>query len=398
MSAEKHIQKRKMEQQFPPSVDMNRMVNDLLKPFLVADRAFIARVKKIILRMYGLPEDMEYFCGALPCSLMRADLHYLEELEYMVTEKTDGVRHLMLIFRDDQHVYSLLVDRGFRFYYTNVKFLDFLREGIGTLLDGEIIWEPTGFKFYVHDLVCMSGKRNVAALDYVSRMKHVVDIVRWGCFPPEDGNEHIQLLPKKLFPLTNLKQLWFDIIPHLQHRCDGLILTPNELPHTGKKNKLMFKYKGPDDHTIDLQLDRKLDQCVGEVEGLPHTSDGLGPPYLAYQLQTWDTQDRHDFCEISMAPQRWASIGIPDPDRARGAILECKYNSDRTMWVPIAWRNDKLGILGLICWAKDTKTKISVPNDIYTIRRTIETMIEGLTIEELLNISRHLGEKKTHRK
>jgi hypothetical protein len=29
-----------------------------------------------------------------------------------------------------------------------------------------------------------------------------------------------------------------------------------------------------------------------------------------------------------------------------------------------------------------------VPNDIYTVRRTIETMIEGLTIEELLNISR----------
>jgi len=49
------------------------------------------------------------------------------------------------------------------------------------------------------------------------------------------------------------------------------------------------------------------------------------------------------------------------------------------MWVPIAWRNDKL-----------------VPNDIYTIRRTIETMIEGLTIEELLNISRHLKNKRQH--
>jgi hypothetical protein len=55
-------------------------------------------------------------------------------MEYMVSEKTDGVRHLMLITRDDKNVYSLLVDRGFRFYYTNVKFSDHLRTGIGTLL------------------------------------------------------------------------------------------------------------------------------------------------------------------------------------------------------------------------------------------------------------------------
>lgn len=361
----------------PSSVEMNRMVTDLLGPLRVTDQAFISRVKKVVLAMYNLPETMEYFCGALPCSLMRADLRYLDEMEYMVSEKTDGVRHLMLIYRDENHVYTLLIDRGFRFYYCNVKFLDFLREGIGTLLDGEIIWEPTGFKYYVHDIVCMSGKRNVASLTYQERMKHVVNIVRWGCFPPEDGNEHVMLLPKRIFPLKQLSRLWDEVIPRLQHLSDGLILTPNRLPHTGKKNKLMFKYKRPEDHTIDLQLDRRLDHCKGEVEGLPCTVDGLGPPYLAYQLQTWDTQDRHDFCEISMSPERWAGIGIPNPDQARGVILECKYNSDRTMWVPIAWRNDKL-----------------VPNDIYTVRRTIETMIEGLTIEELLNISRRVN--KSH--
>lgn len=43
------------------------------------------------------------------------------------------------------------------------------------------------------------------------------------------------------------------------------------------------------------------------------------------------------------------------------------------MWVPIARRTDKLS-----------------PNDVFTIQRTIETMLEGLTMEELLNISRHI--------
>jgi len=71
------------QSQFPSSVEMNRMVSNLLQPFLVKDSAFVARVKKVILAMYGLPEDMQYFCGALPCSLMRADLHFLGKLFFV---------------------------------------------------------------------------------------------------------------------------------------------------------------------------------------------------------------------------------------------------------------------------------------------------------------------------
>jgi hypothetical protein len=131
-----------MMPKFPSSVEMNRMVSNLLQPFTVMDFTFLARMKKIVLAMYNLPDNMEYFCGALPCSLMRSDIHYLEEMDYMVSEKTDGVRHLMLICRDKDHVYSLLIDRGFRFYYSNIKFMDFLCEGIGTLLGKDETFRP----------------------------------------------------------------------------------------------------------------------------------------------------------------------------------------------------------------------------------------------------------------
>jgi hypothetical protein len=179
----------------------------------------------------------------------------------------------------------------------------------------------------------MRGKRNIAELHYVDRMKHVVDIIRWACFPPDE--EYIMVLPKQIFPLRDLGkvclfnvvsdsllvELWTQVIPQLAHRSDGIILTPNNLPHTGKKNKLMFKHKCPDDHTIDLQLGARLNYCKGGVEGMSDSVDGLGPPHRAYSLQTWDTQERHDFCEVSMSPARWASIGIPDPDSAAGVIL-----------------------------------------------------------------------------
>lgn len=362
---------------------MGAMVQSLMQPLMVTDTGFVANVKKMVLRMYDLPDTMEYFCGALPCSLMRADLRCFQDMEYLVAEKTDGVRNLMLICRDHERVYTLLVDRGFRFYYTDVKFSDYLRQGLGTLLDGEIIWEPTGFKYYVHDIVCLAGKPHVATQPYRQRMEQVTNILRWACFPPDPESRaplQLQLLPKQLYPMKDLGRVWHEIIPRLAHRSDGLILTPDKIPHTGKKNKLMFKYKEPSDHTIDLQLDRRLDHSVGDVEGMDSRQDGLGPPYPAYQLQTWDTRDRHDFCAVSMSPERWAQLGFtPEtggPDGHRGAIVECRYNEDRVMWVPVAWRTDKL-----------------VPNDVHTVQRTIETMIESLTVEELLNISRHLPSK-----
>jgi hypothetical protein len=64
---------------FPTSVEMNRMVQDLLASTQVTDERFAHNMRRIVLRMYGLPEDMKYFCGALPCSLMSGDLKYLGE-------------------------------------------------------------------------------------------------------------------------------------------------------------------------------------------------------------------------------------------------------------------------------------------------------------------------------
>lgn len=52
------------------------------------------------------------------------------------------------------------------------------------------------------------------------------------------------------------------------------------------------------------------------------------------------------------------------------------------MWVPICVRKDKL-----------------VPNDNYTVRRTVKTIIENLTLEELMNMSDHnKAQKEAKRK
>ena len=263
------------------------------------------------------------------------------------------------------------MDRGFRFYYSNIKFSQFVCDGLGTLIDGEIVYEESCFKFYVHDIICLGGNKNVAALCYKERMEHVTDLLRWHTFPPDSGFEYIVLLPKKIYPFRELAHLWKVVIPNLPHRSDGLILTSNELPHEGKKNRFLFKYKLPDDHTLDLQLGHMLHESAGEVLELQDYDDGLGPPHPAFQLLTWNTKKMIPFDKISMSPNRWMSIGISDPTKCEGVILECSYNEARNLWVPFTVRSDKL-----------------VPNDVITTRRTIETIMECLTVVELINLSK----------
>jgi hypothetical protein len=390
----------------------NKTIQEHLKPHIIEDPDMVSILKEHTLMLYDLPKDMNYFPGQLPCSLMRENLRLLEELDYMVAEKSDGVRCLLLIMSDGVNNYCLLIDRGFRFYRTNLTFDASLFRGFGTLFDGEIVVEPTGFKMYVHDVICLAGDKGVAKLNYSDRVRLVREAIMFYSFPgaPQYSNREVhqestnrktiknfdgdivQVLPKRVYPFSELKKLWNQEIPSLSHKNDGLVFTPNALPHKGKKCKELFKYKKPHEHTIDLQLGERLDpgnQCATSIfdkrrenEKLwKETDPRFGKNWPSYVLYTWDTKDYLVFGTTALAPEIWKSIDVNDPSTEKGIILECAYHSDKNMWVPIAARRDKL-----------------VPNDNYTVRRTITTIMEHLTIVELINISEHYKKHKEQKK
>lgn len=387
----------------------------------VLDELLVKQLKQNILDIYNLSDDVTYFPGQLPCSLMRKDIKLISATKYWVAAKTDGERVLIYIATVNNTPYSFLVDRGFRFYYTNLKFSGHLQAspGLGTLLDGEMIEEPDGIgptciKIYIHDIICYAGHKAVANETYDMRMLAVSTLLRWSYFPTEpqgnannNGNEgpgstsfvenpyvrailsqNIQVLPKKIFPFSQLNTLHYDVVPKLPHKCDGYILTPHELPHQGRKCKQLFKFKKPEDHTLDLRLGRRVkigNGTDGCVDGIHDIKKG---PYDVYDLQTWDTKEWISFATIGMAPNLWNAIGITanifdnivtagkgEAVDGKSIILECRYNGARNLWVPVAVRHDKL-----------------VPNDSHTVKRTIQTMMEGLTIAELLNIAKHVRE------
>lgn len=292
---------------------------------------------------------------------MRDDLKMLEKLDYLVAEKSDGLRFLLLAVFDGKTAHSLLIDRGFRFFRTNITFDTSIFQGIGSLFDGEMVLEPTGMKLYLHDVVCLSGKTSVAQLNYVDRIRIVREVTMFYCFPSPDCNDMVQVLPKRIYPLHELPRLWENDIPNLAHRCDGLIFTPNSLPHKGQKSKQLFKWKRPQDHTVDLQIGEVMEPNASTVKTVfDKRRDGeknwvqkeheFGRLWSSVVLYTWDTKEKIFFCTTAMSPEKWAEIEIDDPNRFFGNIVECVYHTDKNMWIPIALRKDKL-----------------VPNDTHTV-------------------------------
>ena len=78
---------------------------------------------------------------ALPVSLERKDFSVLNGSPYAVSEKSDGLRYMLVLgkYSDGTH-YSVMLDRKFTVYEVNVaaKEEHFTK---GTLVDGELVWE-----------------------------------------------------------------------------------------------------------------------------------------------------------------------------------------------------------------------------------------------------------------
>lgn len=93
--------------------------------------------------------DPSWFPGPQPISIERKHFRVLKSQPYVVCEKTDGVRHMLVCFEAaDKKKICALVDRAFHVTYTT------LTVPRDTVLDGELMDSI----FYVYDAVRVKGE------------------------------------------------------------------------------------------------------------------------------------------------------------------------------------------------------------------------------------------------
>lgn len=217
-------------------------------------------------------DNIERFPGPQPVSIEKKHISLLSKNDYLVCEKTDGVRHFLVCFTDSQNrKICALVNRSFDF---TLYPLTVPRD---TLLDGELL----GDTFIIHDAVCIKGE-DVRQKNLVERLKYA------------------HAVTKAILPIPALKVVCKNMIPYSQMKSlvigpktDGVIFTPVNEPVRMGTHRTLFKWKPLDRITIDFYV-KDGNFCIQHeskmlvVQKYPEHSDKDGIYECSYDGDIWE--------------------------------------------------------------------------------------------------------------
>ncbi|KAH7067791.1 mRNA capping enzyme, catalytic domain-containing protein [Paraphoma chrysanthemicola] len=344
-----------------------------------------------------LDRDNTRFPGAQPVSFAREHVKELQQQEYFMCEKTDGLRCLLFLHWHDNGVavepVTFLIDRKNNYYNVQpplwIPFYEFPNDPdkflFGTILDGELVHdqypgEPTPrLNFYVFDCLAVNDQ-NVTGKSLDKRLGRFQE---WVLKPyhkkltstPNPDLRPFALKEKKTYPAYSIRQMFDNVLPTLKHGNDGLIFTCKSTRYEFGTDRHILKWKPPHENTIDFKLRLGDFPLIDPEDG----EEGLIPDYDAmptsFQLLVYtggNGKDKYQyFAELAITPQEWELLkGLQQ--RLDGRIIEC-YRTPAGQWkykpegdnTP-RWRDDK----------KDA-------NHISTVNSVLES-IEAPVTEEML--------------
>lgn len=227
---------------------------------------------KLFIKTKWDSENIERFPGPQPISIEKKHIHLLSKNEYLVCEKTDGVRHFLICFTDSQNrKICALVNRSFE--YTLYP----LTVPRDTLLDGELL----GDTFIVHDAVCVKGE-DVRQKNLNERLKYAHAVTKAILPVPS-----LKVICKNMVPYSHMKSLV------LGEKNDGVIFTPVHEPVRMGTHRTLFKWKPLDRITIDFYVKNgkfciQHDSKLLVIQTYPEHSDKEGIYECSFDGDIWE--------------------------------------------------------------------------------------------------------------
>ncbi len=227
-------------------------------------------IKRFVLEKWE-SKNVDRFPGPQPVSIERKHLALLRKNDYLVCEKTDGVRHFLVCFTDSENrKICALVNRSFA--YTLYP----LTVPRNTLLDGELI----GNRFIVHDAVCVKGL-DVRKMSLIERLVQARAVTR-AILPLPD----LRVECKNMLPYSRMNELV------LGKNTDGVIFTPVNEPVRMGTHATLFKWKPRENITIDFYLKDgnfciQYDGKMVTVQKYPEHSEKEGIYECSFDGEIW---------------------------------------------------------------------------------------------------------------
>ncbi|CAD8056044.1 unnamed protein product [Paramecium primaurelia] len=308
------------------------------------------------------------FIGAHPKSLSKAKLAQIkrELTDWLVCEKTDGVRYLLIILNNG-HCYFTGRNLGgqnvsnspYQLHLVKIRVPSQLINPqelkIIEMFDGELIVEnypnnTQALNYLIFDTLIHNTNytskfqyfdRLRCAQEYLELRKNLKKIgpLQNIDFQPLKHFPKIRCILKDFFYPDRARYICYNYIPLLPHGNDGLIFTKNSFPYVSGTNENIVKWKPPEKNTIDFLI------CPNRKIKITDPNYGLLELYVMVHQKQTKNYFLFDFIyakkelvqeiqtQILNQIEKLESLG--SHEGVKGIVAECKLERLQTPVVKI---------------------------------------------------------------
>ena len=200
------------------------------------------------------------FPGSQPVSIEYKHFDTLRSNPYLVCEKTDGIRFMMLAFMFDHKKKCIFVNRALEMFDCPLNFRKAVYDG--TIVEGEMY----GDAFMLYDILMHSGtivgdKDFLTRLDYIEKFKKMLMSLKY---------DPVKLKMKTFHLLDDFEDFMNTYLPSVEQEIDGLIFTPFDTEYVtyGPWKKFLnvqYKWKPIQEQSIDFAIFKEADKEYEEA-------------------------------------------------------------------------------------------------------------------------------------
>ena len=278
--------------------------------------------------------NQNFFPGPQPCSIERKNFGTLKKNEYVVCEKTDGIRHVCVCTMFEQKKMCVLVTRSQDMYLAPMNILKPMFDG--TILDGELVKtsDGAGWLYMVYD--CLMTNGIPCAQRHLKERLALAEVFVDGIMKVKKDPFAFKM--KTFWPLSEFSEFQKSTFPYA---TDGIVFTPVHEPVRSGTHETMFKWKPRDENTIDFLF---------RLTGI--------------QTKKWSMYVQE---KGKMIFESELAVGQELEGTVDGSIVECQYQhgEEPRWWKPLNIRRDK-----------------THPNNRRTFYRTLVNIAENIQLDE----------------
>ncbi|CAK76487.1 unnamed protein product (macronuclear) [Paramecium tetraurelia] len=314
-------------------------------------------LKSLNQQLRGTNQGGPEFIGAHPKSLSKAKLAQIkkEMVDWLVCEKTDGVRYLLIILNNG-HCYFTGRNLGGLNASNNPYQLHLVKIRVPSQLinpqelqilemfDGELIIEnypnnTQALNYLIFDTL-IHNANNTSKYQYYDRLRCAQEYLELRKvlkklgplqnidFQPLKNFPKIRCILKDFFYADKVRYIFNNYIPLLPHGNDGLIFTKNTFPYVSGTNENIVKWKPPEKNTIDFLI------CPNKKITVTDSNYGLLELYVMFNQKQIKHFFLFDFiyakkelieevqAQILNQIERLENLG--QHEGVKGVVAECK--------------------------------------------------------------------------